>query len=406
MGEGVLHGLSCLISRERGAGDDRDSAAGSGEELGKMEELSQALAGSFSVSQDLNSTAAPHPRLAQYKSKYSTLEQSERRHQLLELQKLKRLDYVNHARRLAEDDWTGMESEEEEDKKDGEEMDMDTGKKLPKRYANQLMLSEWLIDIPSDLGQEWIVVVCPVGKRSLIVASREDFLIAIFGLMTPCRMEAEGKESWCLMRMGPLSTQGSTSAYTKSGYCVNRFSSLLPGGNRRYPTTAKDYTILDCIYSEAKQTYYVLDVMCWRGHPFYDCQFKFVGLQNFPCTTESLCEVLSMDFPFEVDGLLFYHKQTHYSPGSTPLVGWLRPYMVSDILGVAVPAGPLTTKPEYAGHQLQQIIEHKRSQKKGVSEKLTHQASGSGHYELEHLSTLKLESSPHSPDPPGSYMES
>lgn len=68
----------------------------------------------------------------------------------------------------------------------------------------QLMLSEWLIDVPSDLGQEWIVVVCPVGKRALIVASR-----------------------------------GSTSAYTKSGYCVNRFSSLLPGGNRRNSTTAK-----------------------------------------------------------------------------------------------------------------------------------------------------------------------
>jgi hypothetical protein len=34
------------------------------------------------------------------------------------------------------------------------------------------MLSEWLIDVPSDLGQEWIVVVCPVGKRALIVASR------------------------------------------------------------------------------------------------------------------------------------------------------------------------------------------------------------------------------------------
>lgn len=34
------------------------------------------------------------------------------------------------------------------------------------------MLSEWLIDVPSDLGEEWIVVVCPVGKRALIVASR------------------------------------------------------------------------------------------------------------------------------------------------------------------------------------------------------------------------------------------
>uniref|UniRef100_G1Q2I2 Snurportin-1 n=1 Tax=Myotis lucifugus TaxID=59463 RepID=G1Q2I2_MYOLU len=349
-----------------------------------MEELSQALASSFSVSQDLNSTAAPHPRL------------SERRQQLLEWQKFKRLDYVNHARRLAEDDWTGMESEEE-DKKYDEEMGIDTGKKLPKLYANQLMLSEWLIEVPSDLGQEWIVVVCPVGKRALIVASR-----------------------------------GSTSAYTKSGYCVNKFSSLLPGGNKRNSTTAKDSTILDCIYSEAKQTYYILDVMCWRGHPFYDCQtdfrfywmhsklseeeglgentklnpFKFVGLKNFPCTPESLGKVLSMDFPFEVDGLLFYHKQTHYSPGSTPLVGWLRPYMVSDILGVAMPAGgPLTTKPEYAGHQLQQIIEHKRSQKEGMKEKPTHKAFDNGHYELEHLSTPELKSDPHNLDQLGSRME-
>lgn len=32
------------------------------------------------------------------------------------------------------------------------------------------------------------------------------------------------------------------------------------------------YCILDCIYSEAQQTYYILDVMCWRGHPVYDCQ--------------------------------------------------------------------------------------------------------------------------------------
>lgn len=69
--------------------------------------------------------------------------------------------------------------------------------------------------------------------------------------------------------------------------------------------------------------------------------------------------------------------------------------MVSDILGVAVPAGPLTTKPEYAGHQLQQIIEHKRS-KEDTKEKLTHKASENGFYELEHLSTPKLRSPPHS----------
>lgn len=35
-----------------------------------------------------------------------------------------------------------MESEEEEEKEDDEEMDVDTGKKLPKRYANQVSAPE------------------------------------------------------------------------------------------------------------------------------------------------------------------------------------------------------------------------------------------------------------------------
>lgn len=34
------------------------------------------------------------------------------------------------------------------------------------------MLSEWLVDVPLDLEQEWVVVVCPIGKRALVVASR------------------------------------------------------------------------------------------------------------------------------------------------------------------------------------------------------------------------------------------
>uniref|UniRef100_A0A0B8RX07 Snurportin-1 n=1 Tax=Philothamnus irregularis TaxID=1899461 RepID=A0A0B8RX07_9SAUR len=362
-----------------------------------MEELSQALACNFVVSQDLNSPAAPHPRLAQYKPKYSSLEQGERRRRLLEFQKTKRLDYINHARRLAEDDWTYTEEEEKEEKKretekegetakadgDHEDMDLDMVKRLPKRYANQLMLSEWLIDVPPDLDQEWLFVVCPIGKRALVVASR-----------------------------------GNTAAYTKSGFCVNRFPSLLPGGNRLNSAAGKEYTILDCIYNEVQQTYYILDVMCWRGHPVYDCQtdfrfywlhskmeeemdlseksrlnpYRFVGLKSYSCNSASLCEALTMSFPFEVDGILFYHKQAHYNPGSTPLVGWLRPYMVSDILGIVVPSCPLTSKPGYAGQQLQQIIEHKRNknQQPGAADD---PPSQDGRYELEHLSTPPVEAS-------------
>lgn len=38
--------------------------------------------------------------------------------------------------------------------------------------------------------------------------------------------------------------------------------------------SSADYTILDCIYSEVDRTYYILDVMCWRGHPVYDCPVR------------------------------------------------------------------------------------------------------------------------------------
>ncbi|XP_065589673.1 snurportin-1 [Cyrtonyx montezumae] len=365
-----------------------------------MEELCAALAGGVALAAP-NSPAAPHPRLSAYKGRGERLGQAERRRRLLCLQRERRLDYVNHARRLAEGDWAGVESEEDGEKDgDGEEeeMEVDVGRRLPKRYANQLMLSEWLVDVPVDLEQEWIVVVCPVGKRALVVASR-----------------------------------GSTAAYTKSGFCVNRFPSLLPGGNRHNTTSEKVYCILDCIYNEAEQTYYILDVMCWRGHPVYDCQtdfrffwlsskiqeeeglgeksrinpYKFVGLQNFPCTSESLCEVLTTNFPFEVDGLLFYHKQTHYTPGSTPLVGWLRPYMVPDILGLTVPATPLTAKPDYAGHQLQQIIENKKSKMlaAGKAQPGAEAAARNGHYELEHLSTPQPANCAQSQEEAGSQME-
>ncbi|MEQ2266665.1 hypothetical protein XENORESO_014638 [Xenotaenia resolanae] len=152
-----------------------------------MDDLTAALTSSFAVSKEPNSTAAPHPRLAQYKSKYSVLEQSERRRRFLDLQKIKRLNYVNHARRLADGDWTGEDSDGEDDMEQQEnrerkledsteeEMEIER-RKLPKHYANQLMLSEWLVDVPPDLDTDWLMVVCPVGKRSLIVASKVGML--------------------------------------------------------------------------------------------------------------------------------------------------------------------------------------------------------------------------------------
>lgn len=35
--------------------------------------------------------------------------------------------------------------------------------------------------------------------------------------------------------------------------------------------------------------------------------------------------------------MLFYHNESHYNPGRTPLVGWLKPFMLPKILSIQLP---------------------------------------------------------------------
>ena len=42
-------------------------------------------------------------------------------------------------------------------------------------------------------------------------------------------------------------------------------------------------------------------------------------------------------FIFQLDGLLFYHKKAHYTFGASPLVVWLKAYMMPEILGIGIP---------------------------------------------------------------------
>lgn len=56
---------------------------------------------------------------------------------------------MNHARRLADGDWTGVDSEDEDEEKrvqplensaDEDGMEIEQRKKLPKHYANQVKI--------------------------------------------------------------------------------------------------------------------------------------------------------------------------------------------------------------------------------------------------------------------------
>lgn len=188
------------------------------------------------------------------------------------------------------------------------------------------------------------------------------------------------------------------------------FPSALPGGSR---SRREDSTILDCLWNEHKQTYFVLDVLCWGKLPLLGCEVSHMTFhyqRYFECNTIKIYITLFIfqaqmrfywleskfneepelsikssknRFPFHrlpflapndihsffieqaanenysLDGLLFYHKLGLYTPGVSPLVGWLKPYMITEILNIEIPAVYLQKKP--AGYM--NITQHLKNNK-------------------------------------------
>ena len=226
-------------------------------------------------------------------------------------------------------------------------------KKAP--YRNQLMLSEWLVDIPKDFQENWFMVVCPIAKRCLV-----------------------------------LSAKGSTTAYSRSGHFMRQFSSHFPGGSRKTYHGKNEYCILDCLFDETTQTFFILDVMCWAGHPVYDSDtefrfywlnvkiseldhdvvaqtktnpYKFILLQYHSCHVDSLAKVFSSSWPVHIDGLLFFHKQARYYIGRSPLVLWLKPHMVREIIGMNVSQEFLDSAPVLSNVEMKAVREDRSSPK-------------------------------------------
>jgi len=189
------------------------------------------------------------------------------------------------------------------------------------QFGDKLMLSDWLVDIPDTLSTEWTMVPCPTGRRCLVVTSG-----------------------------------GLTVAFTKKGNPIERFRSKLPGGDSACNVNT---TMLDCIFVRDKKEFYVLDLICWNSQYYVDNDFAcrqyvlksklseeldqlsashtFISLPSCECSTDKMKEFMKTPFGFELDGLLFYYSEAHYIPEQTPLVGWLKPWMLPEILYVEVP---------------------------------------------------------------------
>ncbi|CAI5712524.1 unnamed protein product [Peronospora destructor] len=189
-------------------------------------------------------------------------------------------------------------------------------KKRREHFSKQLMTPEWLIDVPKDLngsgsalGEGWYVLPRPEGKRSLVVANG-----------------------------------GNTIARSPAGSILKKFPSALPCGSHKTNKSNDGYCILDCIYQEQNETFYVLDVMCWKSYLLYNCTtefrlywmrdklsegatasvtpanpFRFLPIPCYESDPAGIRTAYLTTYPFLKDGLLFYMKAGHYEMGLSPL---------------------------------------------------------------------------------------
>ncbi|BBN06619.1 snurportin-1 [Marchantia polymorpha subsp. ruderalis] len=186
------------------------------------------------------------------------------------------------------------------------------GAKAREWFSKQLMLPEWMIDIPPRLKTDWYVMSRPAGVRCVVVSSN-----------------------------------GTTVSRQRNGRVLHHFPSALPNGARTRDVSCASsvFCILDCIFHEPDKTYYVLDLMCWRGYSLYDCntefrffwmnsklaetdalkpasqyhRYRFSVLPVYECDVGGLQAAYSAPVPFTRDGIIFINRHAHYVLGSTPL---------------------------------------------------------------------------------------
>jgi snurportin-1 len=184
-------------------------------------------------------------------------------------------------------------------------------------WAGQIMMPDWMLEAPDAMREKWLVAPRPQGKRCLVLASA-----------------------------------GRTMSRLRTGKLLQVFQSPLPNGSAGKGagrTGGHDYSVLDCIFVEELQCYFICDVMCWKGHALYDCtaEFRFFWLQQklsedaahvsqhhptlnphpfhvlpwYSCDPAGLdAAYRSLAVPFTRDGLQFLHRDSHYENGLTPLM--------------------------------------------------------------------------------------
>lgn len=216
-----------------------------------------------------------------------------------------------------------------------QDMEVDVNRRKNKRGFS-LMHSEWLVDVPPDLDDNWLVKFAPEGFRVLLIAKKFHTVL----------LNKRGK--------------------------VLTLKTHLPGGGL---SRNHGLTVLDCIYHKLSKTIFVLDCLYWNTMSMLDSEttFRFYWLRNqfeenakmhetskahkiqlleFMPADKGLIQgkmfqdLLAPSQTVLYHGIVFYHKQLHYTFKQTPLLGWLYCYMLPEKLAIDVPETILSKMPK------------------------------------------------------------
>ena len=72
----------------------------------------------------------------------------------------------------------------------------------------------------------------------------------------------------------------------RSGSVHKIFPSALPGGSSKTSSGSGSFSILDCVYYEPQQTFYVMDMMCWKVRHVAGCHATITISSSTPRFTE------------------------------------------------------------------------------------------------------------------------
>jgi snurportin-1 len=280
--------------------------------------------------------------LSLYKLKSNSISslsnQNERRREVLKRQKDKREQQLSQLRFSANDNQTIEDSKPQWPPRQHR-------KNASPTCPIGMMLAEWLFSAPEDISS-WFIIPCPIGQRCLVVVQSHR-----------------------------------THIYGKYGNLIRTMFTNLP-----------KQTILYCIYDNRSSIYHIIDIIMWNGQDYstqIECQCRFFMLMslNDDSRLNKYFQILprfkiedKQDLIQAEDGYLFYHPLGFYECGYSPLVCWLKPFMIEEILGIKLsypidkPIGYTTAQAymfeEQANRkeQQQQFVEKSHKKKKGKVE--------------------------------------